>query len=67
MIDDDNNQQIVGVIATPAGLALTLAVIHHGMSCFAAGSIPAKVDTVLHTADMFERRLLLAVVAEDVA
>lgn len=63
----NNDDQLVGVMSTPAGLALTLAVVHHGMSCLSSGSIPAKVETVLHTADLFERRLLSAIVVEDVA
>lgn len=49
----------LGVITTPRGLSLVLAVVHHGFSCLAQGAIPAKVDTVLHTAEMFEDHLML--------
>lgn len=47
----------LGVLGTTKGLSLTLAVLHHGLSCLAEGSIPAKVGTVLTTATCFEERL----------
>ncbi len=47
----------LGILGTPKGLSLTLAVLHHGLSCLAEGSIPAKVGTVLATATYFEDRL----------
>lgn len=47
----------LGVLGTTEGLSLTLAVLHHGLSCLSQDSIPAKVDTVLHTARTFENRL----------
>lgn len=37
--------------------ALFLAVLHHGLSCLAARSIPAKTDTVLNTAKEFAKYL----------
>lgn len=51
---DDN---ALGALGTVKGLALTLAVIHHGLSCLADGSIPAKISTVLQTADTFEAQI----------
>lgn len=47
----------LGSLGTTKGLSLTLAVLHHGFSCFAEGSIPAKIGTVLQTATLFEERL----------
>lgn len=41
----------------PRSLALALAVMHHGMSNLAERSIPPRAETVLDTADMFERHL----------
>lgn len=37
--------------------ALALAVMHHGLSNLAERSIPPKAETVMDTADMFERHL----------
>jgi hypothetical protein len=45
---------VLGMAGTRRGLALTLAVIHHGLSCLSERSIPAKVETVLKTADDFD-------------
>lgn len=47
----------LGLVGTPEGLALTLAVIYHGFACMADGSIPAKVRTITETADIFEAHL----------
>jgi hypothetical protein len=47
----------LGALGTTKGLSLTLAVLHHGLSCLAEGSIPAKVGTVLNTASIFDDRL----------
>lgn len=52
---DENSA--LGVLGTAKGLSLALAVLHHGLSCFADGSIPAKIGTVLQTAKTFEERL----------
>jgi hypothetical protein len=52
---DENNA--LGALGTTAGISLALAVMHHGFSCFAEGSIPAKIGTVLHTANVFEDHL----------
>lgn len=52
---EENNA--LGALGTTAGLSLALAVMHHGFSCFAEGSIPAKIGTVLHTASVFEEHL----------
>lgn len=52
-----NEDNALGALGTTKGLALTLAVLHHGFSCFAEGSIPAKIGTVLQTASVFEDRL----------
>lgn len=41
----------------PRTVALALAVMHHGLSNLAEGSIPSRTDTVLETASMFERHL----------
>lgn len=41
----------------PKTLALALAVMHHGLSNLAERSIPPRAETVLDTADMFERHL----------
>lgn len=43
---------------TIRALALTLAVLHHGLANFAEKSIPAKSDTVMETAKKFEDWLL---------
>lgn len=51
------NENTLGALGTPKGLALTLAVLHHGLSCLAEGSIPAKIGTVLHTANAFENQI----------
>lgn len=53
-----DTENALGALGTPSGLALTLAVLHHGLSCMADGSIPAKVGTVMHTADLFEQRII---------
>ena len=47
----------LGALGTTKGLALALAVIHHGLSCFAEGSIPARTNTVLDTAKKFEEHI----------
>jgi hypothetical protein len=47
-----------GPVTTTQGFALFLAVLHHGFSCLAEGAIPAKSNTVLHTAQQFEDWLL---------
>ena len=52
-----NEDNALGALGTTKGLSLTLAVLHHGFSCFAEGSIPAKISTVLQTALVFEDRL----------
>ena len=39
-------------------LALTLAVLHHGLANFAEKSIPARSETVMETAQKFEAWLL---------
>lgn len=38
-------------------VALALAVLHHGLSCLAANSIPAGSRTVMATADDFYQHL----------
>ena len=48
----------LGALGTVKGLSLALAVIHHGLSCFAEGSIPARTNTVLDTAKKFEEHIL---------
>ncbi len=52
-----DKENTLGSLGTVKGLSLTLAVLHHGFSCFAEGSIPAKIGTVLQTASVFEERL----------
>lgn len=52
---DDKNT--LGALGTVKGLSMTLAVLHHGFSCLAEGSIPAKIGTVMQTASVFEERL----------
>jgi hypothetical protein len=47
----------LGALGTVKGLSLTLAVMHHGLSCLADGSIPAKIGTVLQTATVFEQHM----------
>lgn len=54
----DQNQ--LGALGTVKGLSLTLAVLHHGFSCLAEGSIPAKAGTVMQTASTFEAHILSA-------
>jgi hypothetical protein len=51
----DKNE--LGALGTVKGLSLALAVIHHGLSCFAEGSIPARTNTVLDTATKFEEHI----------
>jgi hypothetical protein len=48
----------LGALGTVKGLALTLAVIHHGLSCFAHDAIPASTRTVLLTAETFEQHII---------
>jgi hypothetical protein len=48
-------ENVLGVLGTSRGLALALAVIHHGLACFAENSVPARVETVVITANTFER------------
>lgn len=50
-MDKDNT---LGAVGTTEGLALTLAVVYHGFACLADNSIPAKINTITHTADVFE-------------
>jgi hypothetical protein len=38
-------------------VALALAVMHHGLSNLAEGSIPSRTGTVMDTAEDFERYL----------
>lgn len=52
------NENNLGAVGTAKGLALTLAVLHHGFSCLAEGSIPAKIGTVLLTAEAFEKQIV---------
>lgn len=47
----------LGALGTAKGLALALAVLHHGLSCLSSDSIPAKISTVLMTADTFEAQI----------
>lgn len=49
----DESSNLVGEIGTPRGWSLALAVFHHGFSCFAKGSVPAKAHTVIETAKDF--------------
>jgi hypothetical protein len=51
----DDNQ--LGALGTVEGLSMTLAVLHHGLSCLAEGAIPAKINTVLTTAKVFEEKI----------
>lgn len=51
----DNNT--LGALGTVKGLSLTLAVLHHGLSCLAQDSIPAKIGTVIQTAKLFEEQI----------
>lgn len=44
----------LGALGTNTGLAMTLAVLYHGLSCLADNSVPANSDTVLKTAAKFE-------------
>ena len=55
---DRTEDNTLGAVGTPQGLALTLAVVYHGFACLADGSIPAKVGTIIHTADVFEDYLM---------
>jgi hypothetical protein len=41
----------------PRAVALALAVMHHGLSNLAEGSIPSRTGTVMDTAADFERYL----------
>jgi hypothetical protein len=52
------SDNVLGSVGTARGLSLALAVIHHGLSCFAHDSIPAKTSTVIVTAQTFERYIL---------
>ncbi len=47
----------MGLGANPRTVALTLAVLHHGLSNLAERSIPPRSDTVIETAKDFERHL----------
>lgn len=51
------NENTLGALGTVKGLSLTLAVLHHGLSCLAEGSIPAKIGTVIQTAKAFEDQI----------
>lgn len=55
--DDDAPVYDIGVLGTVEGLALTLAVLHHGLSCLSREAVPAKATTVLQTAETFARTL----------
>jgi hypothetical protein len=45
---------VLGELGTRRGLALTLSVLYHGLSCLADTSVPAKSGTVIDTAKKFE-------------
>lgn len=47
----------LGALGTSRGLALTLSVLYHGLSCLADTSVPAKSGTVIDTAKKFEQYL----------
>lgn len=42
---------------TEATVALFMAVLYHGLSSLAAKAVPARTDTVVATAERFQRHL----------
>jgi len=44
-------------LTTNKGVALALAVLHHGLSCLAERSIPSRAETVIETAGKFKEYL----------
>lgn len=51
----DENSNLLGALGTYRGLALVMAVIHHGLSNISPQSIPASVPKVLETARSFDK------------